>query len=103
MGVGEAGPAVIDGLEADVVTLALANDIDAIAGKGKLLPDIWQSRLANNSSPIPRPSCSWSVRGTEGDPGLGRSGETRCSLVTPTENGRRLPLGVPGGLGLCPG
>jgi sulfate transport system substrate-binding protein len=50
-GSGKQARAVIDGLEADVVTLALANDIDAIAGKGKLLPDIWQSRLANNSSP----------------------------------------------------
>src|SRR6266446_4770367 len=39
---------VIDGLEADVVTLALAYDIDAIAEKGKLLPKDWQSRLPNN-------------------------------------------------------
>ncbi len=43
--------AVIDGLEADVVTLALAYDIDAIADKAKLLPASWQSRLPNNSSP----------------------------------------------------
>ena len=43
--------AVIDGLEADVVTLALAYDIDAISEKGKLLPANWQSRLPNNSSP----------------------------------------------------
>jgi sulfate/thiosulfate transport system substrate-binding protein len=43
--------AVIDGLEADVVTLALAYDIDAIADKAKLLPANWQSRLPNNSSP----------------------------------------------------
>jgi sulfate/thiosulfate-binding protein len=43
--------AVIDGLEADVVTLALAYDIDAIAEKAKLLPANWQSRLPNNSSP----------------------------------------------------
>jgi sulfate/thiosulfate transport system substrate-binding protein len=42
---------VIDGLPADVVTLALAYDIDAIAEKGKLLPANWQSRLPNNSSP----------------------------------------------------
>jgi sulfate/thiosulfate-binding protein len=42
---------VIDGLEADVVTLALAADIDAIATKGKLLPANWQSRLPHNSSP----------------------------------------------------
>jgi len=43
--------AVIDGLDADVVTLALAYDIDAIADKAKLLPANWQSRLPNNSSP----------------------------------------------------
>src|SRR5437016_11678255 len=43
--------AVIDGLEADVVTLALAYDIDAISEKAHLLPENWQSRLPNNSSP----------------------------------------------------
>jgi sulfate/thiosulfate-binding protein len=42
---------VIDGLDADVVTLALAYDIDEIAEKGKLLPADWQKRLPNNSSP----------------------------------------------------
>src|SRR5450432_1999566 len=42
---------VIDGLEADVVTLALAYDIDAISEKANLLPANWQSRLPNNSSP----------------------------------------------------
>jgi sulfate/thiosulfate transport system substrate-binding protein len=43
--------AVIDGLEADVVTLALAYDIDEIAEKAKLLPADWQKRLPHNSSP----------------------------------------------------
>jgi sulfate transport system substrate-binding protein len=43
--------AVIDGLEADVVTLALAYDIDAIHEKAKLIPADWQKRLPNNSSP----------------------------------------------------
>ena len=42
---------VIDGLAADVVTLALAADIDAIAATGKLLPVNWQSLLPDNSSP----------------------------------------------------
>ena len=42
---------VIDGLEADVVTLALAYDIDAISEKAKLLPPDWQKRLPHNSSP----------------------------------------------------
>lgn len=50
-GSGKQARAVIDGLEADVVTLALAYDIDAIAEKGGLLPKNWQSRLPNNSAP----------------------------------------------------
>lgn len=49
-GSGKQARAVIDGLEADVVTLALAYDIDAIAAKG-LLPVTWQQRLPHNSSP----------------------------------------------------
>ncbi len=43
--------AVIDGLEADVVTLALAYDIDAISEKARSIPANWQSRLPNNSAP----------------------------------------------------
>jgi sulfate transport system substrate-binding protein len=50
-GSGKQARTVIDGLPADVVTLALAGDIDAIAAHGKLLPVSWQSRLAHNSSP----------------------------------------------------
>ena len=51
-GSGKQARGVIDGLEADVVTLALAGDIDAIAEKGKLLPADWQKRLPHNSSPF---------------------------------------------------
>ena len=50
-GSGKQARAVIDGLEADVVTLALAYDVDAIAGKVQLLPKNWQQRLPNNSAP----------------------------------------------------
>jgi sulfate/thiosulfate transport system substrate-binding protein len=49
-GSGKQARAVIDGLDADVVTLALAYDVDAIA-KAKLLPSDWQKRLPHNSSP----------------------------------------------------
>ncbi|WNV11390.1 sulfate ABC transporter substrate-binding protein [Tardiphaga sp. 709] len=49
-GSGAQARSVIDGLQADVVTLALAYDIDAIANKGLLAKD-WQKRLAQNSSP----------------------------------------------------
>jgi sulfate transport system substrate-binding protein len=50
-GSGKQARAVIDGLEADVVTLALAYDIDVIAEKGKLLPNDWQQKLPHNASP----------------------------------------------------
>ena len=50
-GSGKQARTVIDGLRADVVTLALAYDIDEIAAKGGLLPRDWQTRLPNNSSP----------------------------------------------------
>jgi sulfate transport system substrate-binding protein len=50
-GSGKQARAVIDGLAADVVTLALAADIDAIADKAKLLPADWQTRLEHNSAP----------------------------------------------------
>ncbi|MFS0777238.1 sulfate ABC transporter substrate-binding protein [Neobacillus sp. 3P2-tot-E-2] len=49
-GSGKQSRSVIDGLEADIVTLALAYDIDVIAEAGKL-PENWQERLDNNSSP----------------------------------------------------
>ena len=50
-GSGKQARAVIDGLQADVVTLALAYDVDALHEKGDLIPADWQKRLPNNSSP----------------------------------------------------
>ena len=50
-GSGKQARAVIDGLEADVVTMALAQDIDAIADKAGLLPKDWAGRLPNHSAP----------------------------------------------------
>jgi sulfate/thiosulfate transport system substrate-binding protein len=50
-GSGKQARSVIDGLQADVVTLALAGDVDAIAERAKLLPVNWESRLPNNSAP----------------------------------------------------
>ncbi len=50
-GSGKQARSVIDGLEADVVTLALAGDIDAIARNARLLPDDWQKRLPQGSTP----------------------------------------------------
>ena len=50
-GSGKQARSVIDGLEADVVTLALAYDIDVISRRGKLLPAKWQARLPDKSTP----------------------------------------------------
>ena len=50
-GSGKQSRAVLDGLEADVVTLALAYDIDQLYNKARLIPENWQSLLPNNSSP----------------------------------------------------
>ena len=50
-GSGKQARSVIDGLDADVVTLALAADIDVIAAKTKLLPADWQKKLPHNSTP----------------------------------------------------
>jgi sulfate/thiosulfate-binding protein len=50
-GSGKQARSVIDGLEADIVTLALAYDVDMLHEKGGLIPKDWQARLPNNSSP----------------------------------------------------
>jgi sulfate transport system substrate-binding protein len=50
-GSGKQARSVIDGLEADVVTLALAGDIDALNNQAQLIPANWQKRLPHNSSP----------------------------------------------------
>jgi sulfate transport system substrate-binding protein len=50
-GSGKQAQAVVNGLQADIVTLALAYDIDAIAQQAKLLPDDWRQRFPNDSTP----------------------------------------------------
>lgn len=50
-GSGRQARAVMEGLEADVVTLALQSDIDIISERAKLIPPDWRTRLPNNSSP----------------------------------------------------
>ena len=50
-GSGSQSRAIIDGLQADVATLALAADVDALAKKGKLLPEDWATLLKDNSAP----------------------------------------------------
>ena len=50
-GSGKQARAIIDGLDADVATLALAYDVDQLHDKGKLIPKDWQKRLGHNSAP----------------------------------------------------
>ncbi|MBA3695688.1 MAG: sulfate ABC transporter substrate-binding protein [Methylotenera sp.] len=50
-GSGKQARSIIDGLDADVATLALAYDVDQLSEKGKLIPKDWQKRLPHNSSP----------------------------------------------------
>ena len=77
-GSGKQARSVIDGLEADVVTLALAYDIDAIAARAKLLPPTWQQRLPNNSTPYYSTIVFLVRKGNpEGHPRLERPGEAR--------------------------
>ena len=56
-GSGKQARAVIDGLDADVVSLGLAYDIDAISGVAGLLPKEWEKRLPDNSARIHRRLC----------------------------------------------
>ena len=58
-GSGKQARAVVDGLEADVVTLALSGDVNQLFEKGGLIPKAWQKRLPNNSCPYTSTSCSW--------------------------------------------
>jgi len=61
-GSGKQARSVIDGLEADVVTLALAYDVDELAARAQLIPAQWQKRLPHNSWPTPRLTSSWSAK-----------------------------------------
>ncbi len=72
-GSGKQARAVIDGLEADVVTLALAYDIDAIADKGLLAKD-WQKKFPDNAAPYTSTIVFLVRKGNpKGHQGLGRS------------------------------
>ena len=82
-GSGKQARAVIDGLKADVVTLALAGDIDELHKLGKLLPADWQARLPDNSTPTPRPSCSWCARATQGNQDWGDLTKEGVEVITP--------------------
>ena len=73
-GSGKQARAVIDGLQADVVTLALAADVDALVTRGKLLAPDWEARLANHSAPYSGLPCGEAL-------GASRSSSPRCTQV----------------------
>ena len=94
--------AVIDGLEADVLTLALAYDIDAVA-EGGLLPKDWQKRLPNNSSPYTSTIVFLVRKGNpKGIKDWNDLVKPGVQVITPESQdvGRRA-LELPRGLGLC--
>ena len=102
-GSGKQARSVIDGLEADVVTLALAGDIDAIAAQVQADPaETGRSACRTTPRPTPRRSCSWSARAI---PRASRTGTTSSSHgvaghhAQPEDLGRRA-LELPRGLGL---
>ncbi len=101
-GSGKQARGVIDGLQADVVTLALAYDIDAAAEHGLLAKD-WQKQLPENSSPYTS-TIVFLVR--TGNPksyqGLGRSDQARCqSHYAESQNLRRRALELSRSMGFC--
>ncbi len=101
-GSGAQARAVIEGLQADVVTLALSYDIDAIAKRG-LIASNWQSRLPDNATPYTS-TIVFLVRAgqPERHQGLGRSRQTwRPDHRAEPENLRRRTLERAGRLGLC--
>ncbi len=100
-GSGKQARSVIDGLEADIVTLALAYDIDAIADKGLLAAD-WQKKYPQNSAPYTSTIVFLVRKGNpQGHQGLGRSRQAgRKSDYAESENLRRRALELSGGLGL---
>ena len=95
-GSGKQARSVIDGLEADVVTLALAGDIDAIARESKRLPADWQKRLPNNCAPYTSTIVFLVRKGNpEGDQGLGRPRASRASRSSrPTPRPRAARAGT---------
>jgi ABC-type sulfate transport system substrate-binding protein len=63
-GSGKQARSVIDGLDADVVTLALAGDVDALAKNGQWLSADWQNACPTTPPPTPLPSCWWCAKAT---------------------------------------
>ena len=102
-GSGAQARAVSFGLEADVVTLALASDIDAIASRAGLLPKDWQTRLPQQQRALRFDDrVPGAQRQSKGHPGLARSDAARrADRDAEPEDQRRRALELPRGVGLC--
>ena len=103
-GSGKQARSVIDGLDADVVTLALAYDIDALYANSRLIPENWQTRPAAEQRTI---HLDDRLPGTQGRPEahrrLGRPGATRhLGGDAQSQDFRRRPVELPGGVGIRP-
>ena len=101
-GSGKQARAVIDGLQADVVTLGLPPDIDAIVKNGHLIDPKWESRLPQNSSPY---TSTIVLLVRKGNPKAVKDWadliKPGIEVVTPNpKNERRRPLELPGGVWL---
>lgn len=103
-GSGKQARGVIDGLRADVVTLALAGDIDEIAKLGKTLPENWQTRLPDASTPYTSTIVFLVRKGNpKGIKDWGDLIKKDVSVITPNpKTSRWCTLELPGGLGLRP-
>lgn len=98
-GSGKQATSVINGIEADVVTLALAYDVDAIAERGRIDKN-WIKRLPDNSAPYTSTIVFWYVKATRNRLKTGTTGKTgRVSDYTKPEKLRRRSLELPGGWG----
>jgi len=82
-GSGKQARSVIDGLEADVVTLALAYDVDELHAKGKLIRPTGRSACRTTARPTHRPSCSWCARQPKGIKDWDDLVKPGVSVVTP--------------------
>ena len=103
-GSGKQARAVIDGLEADVVTLALAYDIDAISEKSHQIAKDWQKRLPNNSTPYTSTIVFLKSEkvSPKGYQGLGRPHQARCGgRYAQSQDLRRRAMELSRSLGVC--
>lgn len=101
-GSGKQATSVINGIEADVVTLALAYDVDAIAERGRIDKN-WIKRLPDNSAPYTSTIVFWYAKAIQSRFMTGTIWLNRVyQSLRQTRKARRGALELSGGMGLCP-